>query len=148
MNKIAATVTSVTNMEIVNYITVNIGETTISVIQSKVPKWLKVNDKVYITFLEFAVCVGKSCNGKVSIENRIPAVLKSAHMKSSLCISKFDTQIGEVVSLMPQSAFEELELCEGSKVTLLLSEMDIELEPYIDPVVLKTLSNSRIKVAS
>lgn len=148
MNKVAAVVTSIKDMEIVTYITLKADETTIRVIQSKEPKWLNVHDKVYFTFQEFSVCVGKACDGKVSIENRIPAVLTSARTKSSLCVSKFDSKIGEIVSLMPQSAFEELELEEGYKATILLSEMDIDLEPYIDPKLLERYITPRIKVAS
>lgn len=148
MNKVEAVVTAIEDMEIVIYITLKMGETKIRVIKSKKPKWLNVHDKVYLKFQEFSVCIGKSCQGKVSIENRIPAVLTSVRTKSSLCVSKFNTKIGEIVSLMTQSAFEELELEEGYKVTILLSEMDIDLEPYIDPMLLERFTNSRTKVAS
>ena len=148
MNKIAATVTSIEDMEIFTYITLEAGETTIRVIKQKEPKWLNVNERVYVTFAEFSVCVGKACNGKVSIENRIPAVLTSARTKSSLCISKFNSQLGEVISLMPQSAFDELELEEGNRATILVSEMDIDIEPYIDPNLLEKFLSTGIKVAS
>lgn len=148
MNKISAVVTSVEDMKIVTYITLQVGETEIKITKSKAPTWLQSGDLVYFTFQEFSVCVGKACNGKVSIENRIPAVLSSVRKNHSLCELKFDSQIGEVVSLMTQSAFEELQLEDGYKATLLLRDIDINLEPYIEPRVLEGFMDTRIKVAN
>ncbi|HHD79960.1 MAG TPA: hypothetical protein ENK98_10090 [Epsilonproteobacteria bacterium] len=147
MNKVVAVVTSIEDLEIVTYLTLRAGETSIKVIQPQKPNWLNVHDKVYFKFQEFSVCIGKSCDGKVSIENRIPAVLTSIRAKSSLSVSKFDTDIGEIVSLMPQSAFEELEIVQGDEVMILVSEMDIELEPYIDPMLLAKVMEPRTKIA-
>lgn len=148
MNKISAVVTSIENMEIVTYITLQVGEIDIKIIKSKAPKWLQTGDPVYFTFQEFSVCVGKACNGKVSIENRIPAVLNSVRKKHSLCELTFDSKIGEVVSLMTQSVFEELELENGYKANILLREIDIDLEPYIEPSVLEAFMKTRTKVAN
>lgn len=148
MNKIAATVESIENMDIVTYITLHIEDTKIRIIKSKVPQWLGVNDKVYFTFQEFSVCIGTECNGKVSIENRISALLSSVRAKSSLCELKFESKIGEVVALMTQNAFEELQLKEGSKATILLREIDINLEPYIEPKLLESMMNTGTKVAN
>ena len=148
MNKISAVVTSVEDMGIVTYITLQVAETDIKIIKSKAPTWLQAGDLVYFTFQEFSVCVGKACNGKVSIENRIPAVLSSVRKNHSLCELTFDSKIGEVVSLMTQSAFEELELEDGYKATILLREIDINLEPYIEPRVLERFINNKTKVAN
>jgi ABC-type molybdate transport system ATPase subunit len=147
MNKIHAVVTSVDRMEIVTYITLKVGETDIKIMKSEAPKWLKVDDHVYFTFQEYSVCIGKACNGKVSIENRIPAVLTNVRKKHSLCELKLSSEIGDVVSLMTQSTFEELELEDESKAIILLREIDINLEPYIEPGLLESLTNSRTKVA-
>lgn len=148
MNKFTAVVTSIENMEIVTYIALQVGEIEIRIIKSKVPQWLNVNDSVYFTFQEFSVCIGKACNGKVSIENRIPAVLTSVRTKNSLSELTFESKIGEVVSLMTQSAFEELELEKDSTATILLREIDINLEPYIEPKLLESFMNPGIKVAN
>ena len=147
MNKIAAVVTSVENMEIVTYITLKVGEIDIKIMKSKAPKWLKVKDNVYFTFPEYSVCIGKACKGKVSIENRIPAVLTSVRENHSLCELKFESKIGEIVSLIPKRTFEELELDDDEKAIILLREIDINLEPYIEPTLLDVLTNPRTKVA-
>ncbi len=94
------------------------------------------------------MCIGRACNGKVSIENRIPATLKQIRTNGLLCEVKFDSVIGEVVSLITQNAFDELQLDVDSNVTILLREIDINLEPYLEPMFLENFMNPRTKVAN
>ncbi|MEN8728053.1 MAG: TOBE domain-containing protein [Sulfurovum sp.] len=148
MNKIVAVVKSVNDMKIVTYITLEVNSIEIMIIKSKKPEWINVGDTVYFTFREFSVCVGTACNGKVSIENRIPATLHLIRKKGSLCELKFNSELGEVVSLMTEKAFDELELDVGSKATVLLREIDISLEPYIEALNIEDFMNTRIKVAN
>ncbi len=148
MNRIAAVVKSIEDMEIVSYITLEMNEVEIRIIKSKVPEWLSVGDTVFFTFAEISVCIGKACNGKVSIENRIPATLKQLRTNCSLCEVKFDSKIGDIVSLITQNAFDELQLDIGSQVTILLREIDINVEPCVKPVHLDHFMHSRTKVAN
>ena len=148
MNKIAAVVKSINDMEIVTYVTLEVNSIEIIIIKSKQPEWLNVGDTVYFTFREFSVCVGTACNGKVSIENRIPATLQLVRKKGSLCELKFKSELGEVVSLMTEKAFDELEIDIGSKATVLLREIDISLEPYMESINIENFMNTRTKVAN
>lgn len=148
MNKITAVVKSVNDMEIVTYITLEVNGVEIMVIKPSIPEWLNVGDRVFFTFREVSVCVGKACNGKVSIENRIPATLHSFRKKGSLCELKFESDLGEIVSLMTEKAFNELELDAGSKATILLREIDIGLQPYREAISLESFMNTRTKVAN
>lgn len=148
MNKIAAVVKSIDDMEIVTYITLEINNIEIKIIKPKAPQWLSVGDNVYFTFRELSVCVGRACNGKVSIENRIPATLTQIRINGLLCEVKFDSEIGEVVSLITQNSFDELQLDVDSNVTILLREIDINLEPYLKPIYLESFNNTRTKVAN
>lgn len=148
MNRIAAVVKSIEDMEIVSYIMLDINDVKIRIIKSKVPEWLSVGDRVFITFKEMSACIGKACNGKVSIENKIPATPISIRANHSLCEVKFETQIGDIVSLITQHAFDELQLDIGSQVTILLRETDIHLEPCIQTMHMDNLINPRTKVAN
>ncbi len=148
MNKISAVVKSVNDMEIVTYITLEVNGIEIMVIKPSIPEWLNVGDRVFFTFREVSVCVGKSCNGKVSIENRIPATLHSFRKNGSLCELKFESELGEIVSLMTEKAFNELELDAGSKATILLREIDIAIEPYREAISIESFMKTRTKVAN
>lgn len=148
MNKVIASVKSIEDQEIVVYITLEVNDVEITLIESKVPEWLKSGDKVYFTFQEVSVCVGKACEGKISIENRIPAVLHQVRTKGTMCELTFLSQIGKVVSLMTQKSFEGLQLNEGEKAMILLREIDINLEPYFEPINVDQFFNTGMKVAN
>jgi len=148
MNKLAAEVKEIDDQEIVVYITLDVRGVEIVLIESKVPQWLKIGEKVYFTFQEMSVCVGKECNGKISIENRIPSHLKQVRTKGTMCELTFDTKIGEVISLMTQKSFKELQIQDDEKATILLREIDIHLEPYTEPLNIDEFFHSRMKVAN
>lgn len=147
MNKIVAAVKKIEDLNIVSYITLEMNGVEIKIIKSKVPAWLSVGDSVYFTFAEISVCIGKACNGKVSIENKIPATLKHIRTNCSLCEVKFDTPIGDIVSLITQNAFDTLQLDIGSEVTILLRETDISLEPCIKAPHFDSFMSAGMEVA-
>lgn len=134
MNKIAVRVKAIDERDVVTYIRVQNNETQINVIKTKVPEWLSVGDEVYCSFQEASVCVSKECPGRVSIENRIPGKLASTRNGGSLCELTFDSDIGQVVSLITSHAYENLGLEEGCDATILLRGVDIQLEPMLVPL--------------
>lgn len=134
MNQLTAVVKSIEETDVVTYIHLGIGETKISVINSKTPEWLSVGDQVNCTFQEVSVSVSKECPGKVSIENRLPATLKEMRQGASLCELTFESDVGEVVSLITSRACELLGLEIGCQATMLLRGIDITLEPILIPV--------------
>ncbi len=133
MNHLTAVVKSIDETDVVTYIHLGIGETKISVINSKTPEWLSVGDQVNCTFQEVSVSVSKECPGKVSIENRLPATLKEMRQGASLCELTFESEVGEVVSLITARACELLGLEIGCEATMLLRGIDITLEPILVP---------------
>ncbi len=133
MNQLTAVVTSIDETDVVTYIHLGVGETKISVINSKRPEWLSLGDKVNCIFQEVSVSVSKECPGKVSIENRLPATLKEMRQGASLCELTFESDLGEVVSLITSHACELLGLEIGCKATMLLRGIDITLEPILLP---------------
>ena len=135
MNKLIATVKEIEETEAFTFIHVNSGETTIQLIKSQKPKWLKVGDKVYCNFQEGCVCVSKDCPGKVSIENTFPVTLSCVRKSKSLCeLTLKNSDFGEVVSLITAHAYDKLELQEGCNATMLLRGTDIKLEPLIPEI--------------
>lgn len=131
MNKITAKVSSIETTDIVTYVHVDSGDTTIRLIKSENPKWLRIGDDVVCTFREASVSVSKECPGKISIENSLPATLKEVRENSSLCELTFDSELGSVISLITASAYENLGLEPGCRATMLLRGVDINLEPSL-----------------
>lgn len=131
MNQITAVVKTIEETDVVTYIHLGVGETNISVIKSKTPEWLSVGDKVNCAFQEVSVSVSKECPGKVSIENRLPASLKKIRQGASLCELTFESDVGEVVSLITSRACDLLGLTQGCRATMLLRGVDIDVEPIL-----------------
>ncbi len=134
MNQITATVEDIVETDIVTYIRLSSSKTILNLIKAKTPKWLNVGDKVYCKFSEASVCVSKDCPGKISIENKLSATLKDIRKNDSLCELTFDSDIGNIISLITTRAYDILELEKGCKVTMLLRGVDLTIEPIIVPI--------------
>jgi ABC-type molybdate transport system ATPase subunit len=129
MNFIEVTVKDIKKTDVVTYIDVECGKTPLRLIKFKVPQWLSIGDKINCKFQEASVCVSKECPGKVSIENRISAKLKDVRQSESLCELTFESDIGDVVSLITNDAYDNLGLVLECKATMLLRGVDINIEP-------------------
>ena len=132
MNTFIAKVVNIVPGEIISYIQVQSGEQKIRIIKSTLPQWLRVEDKVECRIHEASVCVSKECPGRVSIENRLKAYLKEVRHSDSLCELTFESDMGEIVSLITQLAYDELGLEIQCEATMLIRGVDISVEPYID----------------
>ena len=150
MNKIVAKVQAIEETGIVTYIRIKKNNTVFTVIKPETPKWIAVGDQVYCNFQEASVSISKNCPGKVSIENRLSAVLKEVRKNKSLCELSLESDIGDIISLITCRAYDELELEKGCKATLLLRGVDIKLEPVFTQVDKKKYEKyiSRIKNAN
>jgi len=141
MNKIIAKVINIEPGDIVSYIQVESGGEKLRLIKSVLPEWLSVGDKVECSIHEASVCVSKECPGKVSIENRIGGRIKDIRSNDSLCELTFESGLGEVVALITQVSFNELDLEKEHEATMLMRGVDISVEPHID--TLDTLERYR-----
>jgi len=148
VNKVSAVVTTIEQKDVVTYIHVASGDASLRLVKSKCPSWLSPGDKVFCTFQEGSVCVSKECPGKVSIENRLPAVIKTVRRSESLCELTFESEMGPVISLITAEAFEELGLEEGGTATMLLRGIDIGLEPDVEPDLERWRTAARTKDAN
>jgi len=129
MNKIAGIVKDIKKTNVVTYIDVKCGETSLRLIKFKVPIWLSIGDKIYCKFQEASVCVSKECPGKISIENRVSVMLKDVRKNGSLCELTFESSMGDVVSLITIEAYDNLGLEVDCEATMLLRGVDISIEP-------------------
>jgi len=132
MNQILAKVVTIVPGEVVSYIQMQSDSVSLRVMKSTLPTWLSVGDTVQCNFQEASVCVSKECTGRVSIENKIPGVLKEVRSNDFLCELSFDTAVGKIVSLIPFKSYEEMGLEEGCEATMLIRGVDVRLEPVID----------------
>mgnify|MGYP005854141127 CR=1 FL=1 len=132
MNNIEAVVTEIKKTDVVTYIDLKCGEESLRLIRQSSPIWLLEGDSVNCKFQEVSVCVSKECEGKVSIENKIPAQLKALRQNGSLCELTFHSGMGDVVSLITQDAYESLGLELECDATMLIRGVDITIEPRLD----------------
>lgn len=138
MNRIEATITDIQQTDIVTYIHLACSETPLRMIKTKLPSWIDRDEKVLISFQEASVCVSKECPGKVSIENKVPGTITKMRSNGSLCELTFDSNLGKVVSLITDTACEELGLVEGCDATMLIRGVDMHIEPIVDPLDMGT----------
>jgi len=138
MNQIEAKVESIQDLGVVSYVYVQSAQMKLKIIKSKVPQWLDVGDTIYCNFQEASVCVGKDCTKQVSVENCLPAALKSIRKSEPLCELTFDSDMGEVVSLITTDSLNLLDLKSGDNATMLIRGIDINLEPKIKVFDMKT----------
>lgn len=131
MNKVKARVNTIEATDVVTYVHLDKGDTTLRIIKSETPYWIKEGEDVICTFREASVCVSRECPGKISIENAVPATLEGVRERASLCELTFDSGLGRVVSLITTKAYENLGLEPGCKATMLLRGIDINLEPSL-----------------
>lgn len=145
MNQIVATVQEINHTDIVSYIKASCSETILILIKTKVPSWLCIGDEIECNFQETSVSVSKDCPGKISIENMIPVRLKEVRKSESLCELTFESDIGNVISLITMRAYDALELEEGCKATILLRGVDINIEPILSPINTNQYDNLRVR---
>ena len=132
MNQILAKVVTIVPGEVISYIQVQSDSVSLKVIKSSLPTWLNVGDTVQCSFKEASVCVSKDCPGDVSIENKVPGILKETRRNDLLCELSFDSVIGKVVSLISSQSYDAMQLEEGCEATILIRGIDIRLEPVLD----------------
>lgn len=132
MNIIVAKVTNIEPGEVVSFIQLESAGIKLRVIKSQLPIWLSVGDTVQCEIHEASVCISKECPGKVSIENRISARLKDIRTHDSLCELTLESDMGEVVALITELAFDELDLKKECEATMLMRGIDLSIEPHID----------------
>jgi len=134
MNQIVAKVEKIEETGIVTYIHIKKNNTVLTIIKPQTPKWISIGDEVYCNFQEASVSISKNCPGRVSIENRLPSVLKEVRKNKSLCELSLESNIGNIISLITCRAYDELELEKGCNATLLLRGVDIKIEPILIPI--------------
>ncbi len=132
MNRVEAVVTEIKKTDVVTYIDLKCGDETLRLIRQSTPIWLSSGDSVNCNFQEVSVCVSKECDGKVSIENKIPASLKALRQNGSLCELTFESSMGDIVSLITQDAYDSMGLELECNATMLIRGVDITIEPKIE----------------
>lgn len=131
MNQKEAIVTGITKTDVVTYINLRCGDADLRLIKFKAPTWLSQGDTIKCKFQEGSVCVSKECPGEVSIENKLPATLKTVRQNASMCELTFQSDMGKVVSLITQEAYDSLGLKLECEAIMLLRGVDISIEPLL-----------------
>jgi molybdopterin-binding protein len=130
MNTLNATVEAINSDPFFSCITLRTHETTLKLLKTQTPKWLRVGDDVQCHIQEAAIALCRG-EGDVSIENHLAGELH--HFRKGVILSEVSvtTPCGILNSLITTDAFERMELCEGCKVTVLLKAVDIKLLPVL-----------------
>jgi len=138
MNRLEATVKEIKDLGVVTYIYVESLGKELKIIKSKRPKWLEEGDSIYCEFQEASVCISSDCKKSISVENCIPGKLTNIRKSEPLCELTFQSEVGNVVSLITTDAFDALSIKEEDDLALLLRGIDINVEPKITVQNLKT----------
>jgi molybdate transport system regulatory protein len=133
MNQIQAKVEGIKSDAFFNIVHLGVNcEARLKLLKTELPQWLGVGDTVecHIAEAALSICKGDH-NSDVSIENRIDATVKGVQKGDVLSEVRFDTQCGELKSLITTDAYERMEIENGEHVVLLLKAVDIKLAPIL-----------------
>lgn len=133
MNQLQAKVEGINSDRFFNIVSLGInGDTRLKLLRTELPEWLGVGDTVecHIAEAALSICKGDH-NSDVSIENRIDAKVKSVLRGDVLSEVAFESQCGELKSLITTDAYERMAIESGEEVVLLLKAVDIKLNPIL-----------------
>jgi molybdopterin-binding protein len=131
MNRLTAVVTDINVHDNIGFIEVQKGGQPLNIVRLGIPAWLDKRDKIRCSFQEAAVCVGKTCDASISIENQIKGEIIAYRCGDKMCEITFSTVLGDIRSLITTRAFKTLDLEHSEEATLLLRATDITLDPIL-----------------
>ena len=91
--------------------------------------WLVEGKKVNLLFKEIEVIISKDAPANISIQNRLPGIIKS--LKIGVLLGQVELLFGEtmITSIITANACRQLNLKENDHVTALIKTNEISLSP-------------------
>ncbi len=92
--------------------------------------FLKTGNKISIMFKESEVSIAKDLKGRISLQNKIPCIIKEIEKGKLLSKIILDFNSRKIVSVITTGAVEQLELKENDDVLALVKTNEVLLAPY------------------
>jgi molybdate transport system regulatory protein len=92
--------------------------------------FLKTGNKINIMFKESEVSIAKDLKGRISLQNKIPCIIKGIEKGKLLSKIILDFNSKKIVSVITTGAVEQLELKENDDVLALVKTNEVILAPY------------------
>ncbi|MGA9291286.1 MAG: TOBE domain-containing protein [Ignavibacteriaceae bacterium] len=92
--------------------------------------FLKTGNKINILFKESEVSIAKDLKGRISLQNKIPCIIKGIEKGKLLSKIILDFNSKKIVSVITTGAVEQLELKENDDVLALVKTNEVILAPY------------------
>jgi len=92
--------------------------------------FLKTGNKINIMFKESEVSIAKELKGRLSLQNKIPCIIKEIEKGKLLSKIILDFNSKKIVSVITTGAVEQLELKENDDVLALVKTNEVILAPY------------------
>ena len=92
--------------------------------------FLKTGNKINILFKESEVSIAKELKGMLSLQNKIPCIIKEIEKGKLLSKIILDFNSKKIVSVITTGAVEQLELKENDNVLALVKTNEVILAPY------------------
>lgn len=130
MNRLPGTISAVASEGGISLIDVSVGKDTWTAMLVETPEtapYLCPGGRVWVLFKETEVSLGKGLSGRLSLRNRMPAVVRGIRTGALLAEVELDYQGYRLTSIITRRAVERLELAVGDRVEALVKANEVML---------------------
>ena len=133
MNNLVGEISNIKSDEHFSIVEMNVDGTIFKSIIIETPDtvpFLKAGNRISIMFKESEVSIAKDLKGRISLQNKIPCIIKG--IEKGILLSKIilDFNKKKIVSVITTGAVEQLDLKENDNVLALVKTNEVILAPY------------------
>ena len=133
MNTLTGKISEIRSYEGISLVKVEAGNhvifTSVVLDTAETSDYLRIDNTVKIIFKETEVIISKDSNPKISIQNRLPCIIRS--IKKGAILSQIELIFGESViqSIITSNACKQLELNVNDRIFALIKTNEVSLSP-------------------
>ncbi|HYE34036.1 TOBE domain-containing protein [Methylocaldum sp.] len=130
MNRLPARITAIASQGGISLVDVAVAEDTLTAIMVETPAtapYLTVGGDVSVMFKETEVSLAKGLSGRLSLRNRLKAVVRNINKGELLAEVELDYKGHRLISIITSRAIDRLELTVGDHVEALIKANEVML---------------------
>lgn len=130
MNKLSGSIHSIQSGGNLSLVKIKVGQLTLTTIIIDTPDtvdYLKLKNPINVIFKETEVIIGKEKKTGVSLQNKIPGIVKKIELGELLSKIELDTAVGKITSIITSNAVEQLQIHKGSNVVAMIKTNELML---------------------
>jgi len=134
MNRLPARITAIATQGGISLVDVAVAEDTLTAIMVETPAtapYLAVGGEVSVMFKETEVSLAKGLSGRLSLRNRLNAVVRNINKGELLAEVELDYKEHRLISVITSRAIDRLELTVGDSVEALVKANEVMLGEII-----------------